>query len=218
MPIQTSPRKRVAAAERRRLLVDAAGQVFAEHGYQGTAVEAIARRAGVTVPVLYDHFASKGDLYVELVEHHYASLREIWSRHASGGDELAVWLGPAVGEWFAYVEAHPFARRMLFHEATRDPAAAEAHRRIQDASRVEVIALLRRVASAHGVDFGDDVGVELAWEALRAVLQGLALWWHERPDVPRARIVDTAMNAIWLGFERILAGERWNPSAGATRD
>ena len=217
MPASASTRTRVPAAQRRRLLVDAADHVFAEHGYQATGVEAIARRAGVTAPVLYDHFRSKADLYVELVEHHYASLREIWFRHATSGDPIATWLGPAVDQWFAYVEAHPFARRMLFHESTRDPAASEAHRRIQDASRAEVTALLRRVAATDGVDLGDDVAVELAWETLRAILQGLAVWWHERPEVPRARIVDTAMNALWLGFERILAGEGWKGTTPGAR-
>jgi hypothetical protein len=44
---------------------------------------------------------------------------------------------------------------------------------------------------------------------LRAVLQGLALWWYDHPHVPREQIVTTAMNAIWIGFERVLQGEEW---------
>ncbi|MDT4911462.1 MAG: hypothetical protein QOC66_590 [Pseudonocardiales bacterium] len=205
----TTPRKRVPAAERRRLLLDAAGREFAERGYQATGVDVIARAAGVTVPVLYDHFKSKADLYIELVELHYQSLREIWFRHASSGNTLATWLGLAVDQWFAYVEQHPFAGRMLFHESTRDDVVSAAHHRIQDSSRVEVTALLRVQADAAGVDLGDDVAVDLAWETLRATLQGLAVWWRERPEAPRARVVEAAMNAVWLGFERVLRGERW---------
>jgi AcrR family transcriptional regulator len=159
--------------------------------------------------VLYDHFRSKTDLYTELVERHYRSLRAIWFRHASGGDPVGSWLGGAVDEWFAYVARHPFAGAMLFHERTGDPGVAAAHRQIQDASRQEVTALLRQQAAASGVDLGDDVGVELAWETLRATLQGLAVWWHDRPDVPRWRIVEAAMNAIWLGLDRVIAGEWW---------
>jgi hypothetical protein len=51
----------------------------------------------------------------------------------------------------------------------------------------------------------------MAWEVMRAVLQGLALWWYEHQQVPRAQVVATAMNALWIGFERVLAGEAWQP-------
>jgi AcrR family transcriptional regulator len=213
MPTTTRMRKRVPAEQRRTLLLDAADQVFAERGYRAAGVDVIARQAGVTVPVLYDHFRSKTDLYAELVARHYQGLREIWFRHASTGHALEQWLGTAVDEWFQYVEQHPFAGRMLFQETTGDPETAAAHRQIQDASRAEVTALLRHEAAGAGADLGDDVGVQLAWETLRAVLQGLAVWWRDRPEVPRERIVDAAMNAIWLGFERVMGGEQWRETA-----
>jgi AcrR family transcriptional regulator len=192
------------------LLLDAADQVFADRGYRAAGVDVIAQHAGVTVPVLYDHFRSKTDLYAELVARHYDALRAIWFQHASTDQALDQWLGLAVDEWFEYVEQHPFAGRMLFQETTGDPETAAAHRRIQDTSRTQVTALLRHEAERAGVDLGDDVGVELAWETLRAVLQGLAVWWRDRPEVPRHRIVDAAMNAIWLGFQRVIAGEQWH--------
>ena len=37
------------------------------------------------------------------------------------------------------------------------------------------------------------------------------VWWAEHPDVPRERIVATAVNVIWLGFERVQRGETWVP-------
>src|SRR4051794_33270804 len=138
MPRTTTQRKRLPAAQRRQLLLDAAARAFAERGYQGAAMDVIARDAGVTVPVLYDHFPSKAQLYGELVEVHYASLREIWFRHAASGRPVQDWLGPAIAEWFGYVKAHPFAGRMLFHEATRDQDAYVAHRAIQERSREDV--------------------------------------------------------------------------------
>jgi len=57
----------------------------------------------------------------------------------------------------------------------------------------------------------DAEAMDMAWEVFRAVLQGLALWWNEHPDVPRAQVVTTAMNALWIGFERVGRGERWEP-------
>ena len=211
MPHPTLRRKRVPGAERRRLLLDAAGHVFAARGYQAAGVDSIARAAGVTVPVVYDHFSSKADLYAELVRVHYAGLREVWFRHAATGEPVAAWLDAAIDDWFGYVEDHPFAGRMLFHEATGDPVASVAHREIQDASRAEVTELLRYQAALSGTELGDDIAVALVWETLRAVLQGLAVWWQGRPEVPRARVVDAAMNAIWVGLERVVSGDRWTP-------
>jgi hypothetical protein len=45
------------------------------------------------------------------------------------------------------------------------------------------------------------------------VLQGLAIWWSENPQVPRERVVATAMNSLWIGFERVFEGEGWQPPA-----
>lgn len=62
----TTPR--LPAAERRRQLLDVALHAFAEHGFHGTSMNDVAEAAGVTKPVLYQHFASKKALYRELVD------------------------------------------------------------------------------------------------------------------------------------------------------
>ena len=51
----------------------------------------------------------------------------------------------------------------------------------------------------------------MAAEVWRAGLTGLAIWWQRHPDVPRERMVATAVNAIWIGFERVRRGEGWTP-------
>jgi hypothetical protein len=53
----------------------------------------------------------------------------------------------------------------------------------------------------------------MAAEVIRAGLTGLAIWWSHNPDVPRERIVETAVNAVWIGFERVRRGERWTAEA-----
>ena len=52
----------------------------------------------------------------------------------------------------------------------------------------------------------------LAAQVVRAVLQGLALWWYEHQHVPREQVVATAMNALWIGFDRARRGETWPPA------
>ena len=58
---------RLPAAERREQLLDAAMTAFAANGYHGTSMNDVAKAAGITKPVLYQHFESKRHLYVELV-------------------------------------------------------------------------------------------------------------------------------------------------------
>src|ERR1700677_142590 len=59
---------RMAPAQRREQLLDAALQVVLEQGYAGASIEAIARTAGVTRPGIYDHFAKLGELIQALIE------------------------------------------------------------------------------------------------------------------------------------------------------
>ncbi len=59
---------RMKASDRREQLLEAAIACFAEFGYQGTTTARLARAAHVSEPVLYQHFASKHDLFVALLE------------------------------------------------------------------------------------------------------------------------------------------------------
>lgn len=71
---------RMAAAERRRHLVETALRLFTEGSYRGTTTAEIARAAGVSEPILYRHFASKRDLYLAALEHVWSKTRESWER------------------------------------------------------------------------------------------------------------------------------------------
>jgi AcrR family transcriptional regulator len=166
----------------------------------------------VTPPVLYDHFASKQDLYRCLLERHFAELRQVWREHFVGDDPPGQRVARSFDAWFAYIETHPFAGRMLFRDTTGDPKIEAMHQEVAASSRAAIMALF---ASDPGTEkvIGPEVeqGLEMAWIVMRGVLQGLAMWWHEHPDVPRERVVATAMNALWIGWERTQAGEAWAP-------
>jgi AcrR family transcriptional regulator len=194
---------RLSAPARRDVIERAATEVFAERGYEGASMDEIARRSGVTVPVVYDHFESKQALHRRLLERHFAELRAIWREHTARDVPLERRLEQAVDAWLAYVESHPFAWRMLFRDTTGDPEVQAAHREVAAQSRDLLLPLL--AAQLPVTD------VAMTWEVLRAVLQGLALWWLEHPDVPREQVLATIMNTLWIGLERVLAGESWLP-------
>jgi AcrR family transcriptional regulator len=205
-------RRRLTAAARRDKVEAAAAELFAERGYRGASIEEIARRSGVTAPVVYDHFPSKLDLYRQLLEDNFAELRAIWGRSFPGDDPPRQRAARAIDAWFAYVEEHPAACRLLFREPSGDPKAEAVHAEVAAASRAEVMKLFAAEPGAGGLTGSvADAGLEMAWVVLRGVLQGLALWWIDHPEVPRERVVATAMNSLWIGFERAAAGEAWPP-------
>jgi AcrR family transcriptional regulator len=205
-------RRRLSADERRELVEDAATDLFAERGYGGASIEEIARRSGVTPPVVYDHFSSKLDLYRSLLESNFAALRSIWGGEFPGGDPPAQRAGRAIDAWFAYVEANPAASKLLFRQPSGDPKAEAVHAEVSAGSRAEVMKLFTAEPGAEELTGSvAKEGMEMAWVVMRGVLQGLALWWVDHPGVDRERVVATAMNSLWIGFERAAAGEAWTP-------
>jgi AcrR family transcriptional regulator len=207
----TPPKKRMTAEARRELIEQAASALFAERGYQGASIDEIARRSGVSPPVVYDHFDSKLALHRHLVDRHYAELRQVWRDNLPGDEPQEERIARSFDAWFAYIESHPFAARMLFRDTTGDAEVEAGRREVAAQSREAIRPLMGEEAGTENIAGADVESLDMAWEVVRAVLQGLALWWSEHPHVPRERIVATAMNSIWIGYERVLGGELWHP-------
>jgi AcrR family transcriptional regulator len=195
------------AAERREVIVRVASAVFAERGYDGASIDEIARRAGVSAPVVYDHFASKQDLYERLLERTRDELLGVWREHLSSDEPADVRIPRAIAAWAEYVESHRDAARMYFRDPTGVPAVRDFHAAIHAQGRAALGAILGREQGAeHIAGAGDTEALEMAAEVMRAGLAGLAIWWSEHPHVPREQIVTTAVNVIWVGFERVRQG------------
>jgi len=201
-----SKRKRLSADERRTVIEGAATEVFAERGYGGASIDEIARRSGVSAPVVYDHFESKAALHRRLLERHRDELLALWQQHLLTDDAPSERIPRALDAWARYVESHPYAWKMLFRETTGDPEAAAVHREVLAGSRAMLAPLV--TAQPGGAELGD---AEMAAELIRSGLTGLALWWQDHPEIPREQIVATALNVLWVGFERLGRGERWAP-------
>src|SRR5947208_15365988 len=73
---QPKPRRRMRAPERRAQLLGVARKVFGNSGFHAASMEEVAKEAGVTKPILYDHFPSKKDLYLALIDADLAVLHE----------------------------------------------------------------------------------------------------------------------------------------------
>jgi AcrR family transcriptional regulator len=160
----------------------------------------IARAAGVTTPVLYDHFPSKRDLQIALLEEQEANLRAHQGRERGlrPGPELARAL---IGDFFSWVEEHPSAWRMLFHDAPTDEEVLAAQRRLRKRSVAQVssfVALAPELRTAGGL--GREALAEILGTSIYAVVNDLAAWWFEHPEVLREELVEVAYGLLWSGL------------------
>jgi AcrR family transcriptional regulator len=181
---------RLSPSARKDAIEQAAVRLFAERGYDGVSTDDIVAAAGISRPTLYAHFPSKRDLYRELVRKHSKQMVDYMS-HLIRTSELppAEQIAAATESFFAYVEQHRFAWRMLFREPPSDPMLSRRARRIHDQARANVAALLRRLVPPD--EQIDERALLLHAEALKAAQQAFAAWWYDHPDTPRDLLVAT---------------------------
>src|SRR5436190_11587277 len=204
--VPTAPASRMTGVQRRRRILDVAADLFAARGYHSTSVGEIAAAAGITKPVLYDHFTSKRRLFVELME----SIRdELTSRGAaamSADAPIEVRIRAAVEAFFDYVEERPAAARVLLVTPRGEPELIEATRLVQSQATSTLTALLLAEPMLLPGVRNRRRRVELMTEFLKQGLHGLAEWWADHPDTPKRVLVDAALDVAWSGLRSRLAG------------
>jgi AcrR family transcriptional regulator len=199
MTIQT-PKTRLRGSQRRELIVDAATTEFAQRGYEAASVGRIAQAAGVARTVLYDHFASKHALFVEVLGvEQQALLRYLSAALGSQGTTEDRWRA-AFDALFAFVEEQPLGWQLLFpSNPPLDPEAAEEYRRARAEFNQVLASLLADDARHAGLE-PESVRARAVFAIHRDALTAAARWWQNHPGVSRAEMVDSAMAALWTGF------------------
>ena len=110
---------RLPAAQRRQQLLDVARQVLAKPGYYETTMAEIADSAGVTKPVLYQHFASKRDLYTAVLEDIGARLRSSVLSAAAGAETPRQQVFAGFEAYVEFVEQDSQGFQILFSGTSR---------------------------------------------------------------------------------------------------
>ena len=210
MAAPSKPRRRLSAEERREHILRAGMEVFAERGYQEASMVEIARAAGITPAVIYDHFASKAELQITLLESQTEELLVfVGSAVAGEFESMAERIRVGVDAFFAFVEENPYAWRMLFRDPPTDPAILSTYRRIHQQATAGIALFLKASAPPALLDDPQaDRDLEMFAEMLKMAQNGLAVWWYDHRDVPRRELVDRVLEFCWLGLERFAAGER----------
>jgi AcrR family transcriptional regulator len=194
---------RMPADQRRQQLFDVARERFSQQGFHATSMDEIAEAAGVTKPVLYQHFPSKRALYVELLEDTgrqlLTLLADATGRAGSGRERVEL----GVRAYFEFAVGNRAAFRLLLGTSMRnDPEFARIVEEILDAASETISTLIEIPATDHQrrtlaialvgmaesvgrralqddaatVDAGELAGwiAELAWFGLRGVRAGRA--------------------------------------------
>lgn len=187
-------RKRLAVKERRALIVEAAGRLFGERGYQGTRLDEVAAAAGVTKPILYRHFDSKKELYLALLERHQedlGSFAQLIPPEGPSEDRLRT----VLEFWFAYVQTHSYAWKMLFRDTGGGPEIQAFRLEVHAQARAVLVTLIRSLSEVSIPRRELDPLAEL----MSMGMASLALRWIDDPRVSRQAIVD-AMTRVWAGI------------------
>lgn len=125
---------RLPAEQRRTQLLLTATSVFAERGYHDASMNDIAEAAGVTKPVLYQHFQSKRELYLEVLADAGQQLQTTIGAAIEAADGPRQQIESGFGAYFRWVFAHPLAFSILFGSGTAvDPEFTAAARRVEAA-------------------------------------------------------------------------------------
>jgi AcrR family transcriptional regulator len=196
-----SPRRRLAPEERRRLIVEAAGRLFGERGYDGTRLDAVAAAAGVTKPVLYRHFADKRALYLALLERHRAGLGSFAGAIPAEGP-LEARLRAVLEVWLDYVQAHSYAWRMLFRDTGGGEEVRAFRVEVHAEARAVLAGMIRHLAAPAAIPERE---LEPLAELLSMGMASLVLWWIETPGVEREAVLD-AIARVWTGLLTPRAG------------
>ena len=201
------PRARMTGRERREQLLRVGRELFAEKGFDGASIEEVAARAGVSKPVVYEHFGGKEGLYAVVVDRAMRDLLDRLSAALSGGSprELAERSALAL---LTYIEQESDGFRIL----SRDAGSGALSSLLNDvANQVEYV-LVR--------EFGErGIGTEYAAMYAQMLVGMVAVtgtWWLEERKPTREVVAAHIVNLGWNGLAHLEQQPR--PIAGGHRD
>ena len=187
---------RLPRSARRKQLLAAAQDVFVAQGYHAAAMDDIAERAGVSQPVLYQHFPGTLDLYVALLDVHAEGLVTAVREAMASSPDNRERVHSAMRAYFDFVDNKGEAFRLVFESDLRnEPAVRE---RVERASMSCMAAIADTITA--------DTGASRDRAELRAIgLTGTAemgarFWLHTDRAVPKEEAVELLAALTWRGI------------------
>ena len=189
-------KSRMPRDERRAQLLAAALEVFTSAGYHAAAMDEIADRAGVSKPVLYQHFPSKLELYLAVLDTHIDSLVFAIQRAIQSTPDNSIRVQATIAAYFDFIEADGEAFRLLFEsDMNVEPAVRERLNRMTYDCAAAVSAVI-------SLDTGlPQEAAMLLGVGLIGSAQVTARHWLERDSkLTREQAQNLVTNIIWRGI------------------
>jgi AcrR family transcriptional regulator len=187
---------RLPRSARRKQLLAAAQQIFVAQGYHAAAMDEIAERAGVSKPVLYQHFPGKLELYLALLDTHCdAIIAKVRGAMMATPDNKERVNG-AVRAYFDFVDHESEAFRLVFESDLRnDPQVRERVERVEQGC---IAAVTDTIISDTGVSI--DHAELLASGLVGAAGQSAQFWLANGRRTPKAEAEALVAALIWRGI------------------
>jgi AcrR family transcriptional regulator len=206
-------RARMSSAERREQLIDVARSLFAERGFEGSAIEEIASRAGVSKPIVYEHFGGKEGLYAVVVDREVRQLLSMM-RSALTGDDPRTLLEQAAIALLDYIEHSSDGFRILVRDSPVGSASGSFVTIISDvASRVEYI------VEAEFRQRGFDAEIAPLYAQMLVGMVGTTgQWWLDVRQPGKREVAAHLVNLAWYGLSGIRAEPTLRTEPGREAD
>lgn len=189
---------RLPRSARRLQLLDAASEIFVERGYHSAGMDEIAIHAGVSKPVLYQHFPSKLDMYIAVVDSHAEKLVSDVNNALSGTTDNRQRVVAAVQAFFDFIDQDNSGYRLIFSSDAMDPAVI---RRVEGATEACVDAVYGLVMHDSGLD--PHRSRMLAAGLVGASQVNARYWLEARRPIDKQSAVDTTVSLLWGGLSRV---------------
>ena len=199
MSDQNSYRRRMTAAERRDQLITVARTCFAEKGLDGTSIEEIAARAGVSKPIIYEHFGGKEGLYAVVVDREVTTLLHALRQavtNPEAGSRRLLELGSFA--LLDYIEACPEGFQIIMRDSSEVGGSGFAS--ILNDVIVRVEGLLIPKFEQRGID---PKAVPLIAQALTGLVAMTAQWWLDNPEFTKDEVATHLINLAWNGLHHL---------------
>jgi AcrR family transcriptional regulator len=182
-------RKRMPRAQREQQILAVAEEVFAADGYQGTSMDDIAARVGLSKPMLYEYFGSKEGLLLACLQRSRRELMESTKAAAAGASTPEQLLHDCLLAFFKFGDEHAQAWALLRNEAAVPSASVSSE---LEAIRMQQMEFTAGLLEAARPDL-DPVQMEAFAEAIIGACERLALWRDRRPDVTPEQVTKHLM-------------------------
>jgi len=202
---------RMPRQQRRVQVLDAAREVFVALGYHAAGMDDIAEQAGVSKPVLYQHFPSKLDLYLDLLDSGITEMLAQSDAAVRSTTDNKQRVKATMQAYFAFVDDSRGAFRLVFEsDLTNEPAVRD---RVDRAN----LEMARKIAAVIAEDTGlSDAQALLLGSGLQGMAQVAARQWLQQDGerLPRQEAADLIADLAWRGIRGFPLSHPPEASAG----